>query len=136
MHFAKNFLKRAARRALYLAERTRAPLLVNKHRILGIEGVHGIESTARLYVTGEDSHLALGPGVWLGERVEVEAVAPGRIEIGECATFQNDCIIRGDVEIGANCIFARGCLVISTSHRFRDNPEWLIADQEDRKSVV
>jgi acetyltransferase-like isoleucine patch superfamily enzyme len=130
MFFAKTLLKQAALRALRLAEKARAPVLVNGHRIFGIEGVHGIEPTARLHVTGENSHLTLGSGAWLGERVEIEAVAPGQIEIGEGATLQNDCVVRGDVEIGANCIFARGCLVISTTHRFRDNPEWLISDQD------
>jgi acetyltransferase-like isoleucine patch superfamily enzyme len=134
MFSAKKPIKRAIQTVFRLAERTREPTLVNRHRILGLETVHGIESTAVLQVSGprdaQGSHLRLGAGVWIGQRVEIEAVAPGCIEIGENTSLQHDCIVRGDVTIGSNCIFARACMVMSTTHHFRDRPEWLISDQD------
>jgi hypothetical protein len=39
-------------------------------------------------------------------------------------------MIYGDVQIGAHCLFAMHAFVASTSHRFRDRPEWLIRDQD------
>ena len=40
-------------------------------------------------------------------------------------------MIYGDVRIGAHCLFSLHTFVTSTSHRFRDRPEWLIRDQDE-----
>jgi hypothetical protein len=50
--------------------------------------------------------------------------------IEEDTSLQDACAVRGEVRIGAHCLFGRNSLVISTTHRFRDRPEWLIRDQD------
>jgi carbonic anhydrase/acetyltransferase-like protein (isoleucine patch superfamily) len=61
-------------------------------------------------------HVLLEPGVWL------TAQAPGRIAIGE-GTFLNlgvQVAALDRVEIGAHCMFANGCFVTDSDHRFDD----------------
>jgi len=62
--------------------------------------VHNPESDPR-------THLTLERGIRIGENVEIEAVAPGKIIIGRETSLQHGCVIRGNISIGANCIFAR-----------------------------
>jgi acetyltransferase-like isoleucine patch superfamily enzyme len=60
--------------------------------------------------------VLLEPGVWL------TAQAPGRIAIGE-GTFLNlgvQVAALDRVEIGAHCMFANGCFVTDSDHRFDD----------------
>jgi acetyltransferase-like isoleucine patch superfamily enzyme len=61
-------------------------------------------------------HVLLEPGVWL------TAMAPGRIAIGE-GSFLNlgvQVAALDRVEIGAHCMFANGCFVTDSDHRFDD----------------
>ncbi|MEA2283157.1 MAG: hypothetical protein QOK21_3764 [Solirubrobacteraceae bacterium] len=61
-------------------------------------------------------HVLLEPGVWL------TAMAPGRIVIGT-GSFLNlgvQVAALERVEIGAHCMFANGCFVTDSDHRFED----------------
>jgi acetyltransferase-like isoleucine patch superfamily enzyme len=61
-------------------------------------------------------HVLLEPGVWL------TAMAPGRIVIGT-GSFLNlgvQVAALERVEIGAHCMFANGCFVTDSDHRFDD----------------
>jgi acetyltransferase-like isoleucine patch superfamily enzyme len=61
-------------------------------------------------------HVLLEPGVWL------TAQAPGRIAIG-AGSFLNlgvQVAALDRVEIGAHCMFANGCFVTDSDHRFDD----------------
>jgi len=61
-------------------------------------------------------HVLLEPGVWL------TAQAPGRISIGT-GSFLNlgvQVAALDRVEIGAHCMFANGCFVTDSDHRFDD----------------
>ena len=81
---------------------------------------------------GSLSGVCFGEGVYIGKDVEIAAIGPGSIQIGEHTSFQDRCQIYGDIRIGAHCIFARNILVISTSHQFRKDPAWLIHDQDQK----
>jgi acetyltransferase-like isoleucine patch superfamily enzyme len=61
-------------------------------------------------------HVLFEPGVWL------TAVAPGRISIGT-GTFLNLGVMVAAldlVEIGAHCMFANGCFITDSDHRYDD----------------
>jgi acetyltransferase-like isoleucine patch superfamily enzyme len=124
---------RATARNLMIA--ARGPLIVGPERISGINTLAGLHSSSQLAVWPESaasqSWLALGNSVYVGRNVEIAAVGPGTVEIGDETTFQDGCQIYGDVSIGAHCIFARNVRAISTSHQFRQQPEWLIRDQDE-----
>jgi acetyltransferase-like isoleucine patch superfamily enzyme len=134
----RNIVKRtiigSARRLVRFIDKFRAPTLVCPQFIRGLERVHGIGANSVLAVHNPECdptvRLTLGRSVWIGDNVEIEAVAPASVIIGEETSLQHGCVIRGDVSIGANCIFARNVLVISTVHHFRDRPTWLIRDQD------
>jgi acetyltransferase-like isoleucine patch superfamily enzyme len=106
------------------------PTIVGREYVSGLDRVACIYPTTILSVRPDQAgrgHIVLGQGVYLGRRVELEA---GRIEIDDDTSLQDGCAVRGDVKIGAHCAFGHNGLVISTTHRFRDRPEWLIRDQD------
>ena len=110
-----------------------APLMVNSDRIFGRDHA-SINSTARLYVLSQSpdvslGHISFGRGAYIGRHVELAATRGG-IEIDNDTSIQDFGMIYGDVQIGAHCLFAMHAYVASTSHRFRDRPEWLIRDQD------
>ena len=75
-----------------------------------------------------DSTLLLGDRVRLGREVEISP-SP-RITIGHDTSLQDRCILLGELSIGAHCLFAPNVMMSSSTHRFRDRPEWLIRDQD------
>jgi len=61
-------------------------------------------------------HTLLEPGVW------ITAPAPGRVRIGS-GTFLNLGVMVAAaelVEIGDHCMFANGCFITDSAHRFDD----------------
>ena len=109
----------------------RGPVVIGADYVTGLENVSAIYPSTILSVLQWSkkpvNHIALGRGVYLGRRVELEA---GEIEIDEDTTLQDGCAVRGRVKIGAHCLLGHNVLVISNSHRFMDNPEQLIRDQD------
>jgi acetyltransferase-like isoleucine patch superfamily enzyme len=113
-----------------LLNRFRQPSITGLEYITGLNGVSGIYPSTIISVHSSKAlagHVRLGKNVYLGRRVELEA---GKIDIDDDTSLQDGCAVRGDVKIGAHCIFGHNGLLISTSHRFRDRPEWLIRDQD------
>src|ERR1700687_4299480 len=110
----KKILKLLGRGLVRGAGRFREPTYIGVDHIFGLDRVYGICSSSVLAVRREtemsNSRISLGSGVWIGENVEIESADPGAIEIGENTSIQHGCVIRGDVKIGAHCIFARNVL--------------------------
>ena len=122
------------RKLLNLMDRFREPTVFGQENVFGLEQIAGIYPTTIISALRQNSassnHVAFGRNVYLGRRVELEAVGSGGIEIDEDTSLQDGCAVRGEVKIGAHCLFGHNGLVISSSHRFRDKPEWLIRDQD------
>lgn len=76
----------------------------------------------------EGTHLELGEGVYIGRDVEITP-ATG-ISIGRFTSFQDRCVVLGEVSVGANCLFAPNVFVSSGTHRFSERPAELIKDQD------
>jgi acetyltransferase-like isoleucine patch superfamily enzyme len=110
-------------------------------------GLIGVHRSARLSVQGaftfgervsigrnsivqvpKNSRLRLGHGVYIGR--EVEMTPTSEISIGSFTTVQDRCIFLGDVDIGANCVFAPNVFISSATHQFMERPAWLIRDQD------
>jgi acetyltransferase-like isoleucine patch superfamily enzyme len=129
--------RRTLRRAIAFAEAgtaaSRGPFLSHPERVHGLDGA-SVDRTARLFirVRSEEStgYISLGQGAWLGRNVELAASEFGCISVGEDTSIQDFCGIYGDVAIGAHCLFSLFIYIGSTTHRFRDRPEWLIKDQD------
>lgn len=130
----KSLLKKLLRRAYHAGQPT--PTLHCPERIHGLDEIASLHSTALIAVKPEAQYSAsgvfMGPDVYIGKDVEIAAVGPGNVIIGEDTSFQDRCQIYGDVEIGANCSFARNVLVISTEHKTTYRPGWLIRDQDEQ----
>lgn len=110
---------------------------VRQPSITGREYVHGVDKLFSIYpstiiVVRPDKlgpgYVKLGKGTYLGRRVELEA---GEIEIGEGVTIQDGSAVRGRVRIGAHCMIGHNSLILSSTHNFRIQPEWLICDQDE-----
>lgn len=132
----KSLARKAWRSVRALANVAKGPTVLRPERIHGLPSLGSLHPTAHLSVWPESDQstakLTLGPGVYVGKDVEIAAFGPGTIEIGAETSFQDRCQIYGDIHIGAHCIFARNILAISTQHRTRDIPAWLIRDQDIR----
>jgi acetyltransferase-like isoleucine patch superfamily enzyme len=128
-------VRRTLRRILKAVIEPVDPLISHPDLVSGIGGA-SINPTARLYVFPESvvstssNHISLGNGVYIGRHAELNADR-GSIEIDHDSSIQDFCVLYGDVRVGAHCLFAMHVFVASTSHRFRDRPEWLIRDQDD-----
>lgn len=61
-------------------------------------------------------HVLLEPGVWL------TSPSPGQIRIGAGTFFNLGVMVAALdlVEIGAHCMFANGCVITDSNHRFDD----------------
>jgi acetyltransferase-like isoleucine patch superfamily enzyme len=107
------------------------PILSPPDRILGLEGC-SIQPTARLFVRegAGSGYLILGPRSYLGRNVELATAYGGSLYVGEDTSIQDNCVFQGDIEIGAHCLFGANAMMGTTIHRFRDNPSWLIRDQD------
>jgi acetyltransferase-like isoleucine patch superfamily enzyme len=93
------------------------------HRELGRRGafarwpVHGNVLEAL-----RDGRLEVGDGTLLEPNVWITMPAPARVRIGS-GTFLNQGVMVAAlelVEIGSHCMFANGCFVSDSSHRFDD----------------
>lgn len=93
-----------------------------------------IQPTVRLYVRpgpdGAYGYIALGADSYLGRHVELATRYGGTLAVGEDTSIQDHCVFQGDIIIGAHCLFGSHVMMGTTSHRFRDNPAWLIRDQD------
>ena len=78
--------------------------------------------------------LALGNGCYIGRNVELGPV--GTIRIGSRTSIQDRCIILGDVQIGAYCVFAPNIFISSGRHHFDGLPWSLIKDQDEQAAVL
>lgn len=111
------------------------PFISPGAEIVGLETVASIHPTARLFVRerndGALAEMRLGEGVYLGK--EVELLALNNLTIGADTSIQDYCVFHGDISIGAHCLFASHVLISSTSHRFKDEPAWLIRDQDEAR---
>ena len=72
----------------------------------------------------------LGEHVYLGRFVELATTEDGSLTVGADTSIQDYSVMIGDIQIGAHCIFAPNVHVASHNHHFRDNPPWLIRDQD------
>jgi acetyltransferase-like isoleucine patch superfamily enzyme len=73
----------------------------------------------------------LGEGAYLGRNVELATALGGDMFIGRDTSVQDNCVFHGDITIGAYCLFGANVMISTTTHRFRDNPAWLIRDQDE-----
>jgi acetyltransferase-like isoleucine patch superfamily enzyme len=93
-----------------------------------------IDPSARLTILDSeqapDGHILLGDSVYLGRQVEITAAGGGAVQIGNDTSLQDGDIIYGDVRIGSHCLFGRQVFVASRGHNFREQPAWLIRDQD------
>jgi acetyltransferase-like isoleucine patch superfamily enzyme len=130
----KRLFKKLLRRAYRAGQLP--PTLLCPERIYGLDKVFSLHPTALVAVRPEAEHsgarVSLGADVYVGKDVEIAAIGPGSVVVGEDTSFQDRCLIYGDVEIGANCIFARNVLVVSTEHKMTYRPNWLIRDQDEQ----
>jgi len=78
--------------------------------------------------TSQNGVIKLGGGNYIGRNVEISTT--GRVELGRNASIQDRCIILGDVDIGAYCVFATNVYVSSGRHYFNHIPEYYIQDQD------
>lgn len=103
-------------------------------RIVGLNRAGAVDPTARLTILdaekAPDSHIELGAGVFIGNRVELTACGGGSVIIDDDTSIQDSSIIAGDVKVGAHCLFGKYVFVASRGHNFRYRPEWLIRDQD------
>lgn len=76
----------------------------------------------------KNSRLRLGNKVYIGR--EIEMTPTSEISIGNFTTVQDRCIFLGNVDIGANCVFAPNVFMSSATHQFMERPAWLIRDQD------
>jgi acetyltransferase-like isoleucine patch superfamily enzyme len=112
----------------------KGPVISHPDRVFGMETAQSVHPTAAFYIhenmpPGNPlGKIVLGRGAYIGK--DVELATTNFIIIGEDTSLQDYCRISGDVEIGANCIFANYIFLGSGLHRFRDRPEWLIRDQD------
>jgi acetyltransferase-like isoleucine patch superfamily enzyme len=109
------------------------PFTSHPERVTGLDRVYSIHPTARLAVADasfSQSRIVLGRGVYVGRHVELTAAQGGSIDIGDDTSIQHECLISGDVRIGAHCLFGKYIFIGSTHHRFSDKPSWLIRDQD------
>jgi acetyltransferase-like isoleucine patch superfamily enzyme len=88
-----------------------------------------IDPTARIIAEGS---VILGDNVYLGRFVEIATTTEGLFTIGDDTSIQDYAVMIGDIRIGAHCIFAPNVHVASHNHHFRDKPQWLIRDQDER----
>jgi len=109
------------RSARWIAAAAKGPTILRPERISGLAGHTALHPSAHLSVWPESAesncHLSLGRGIFIGKDVEIAAVGPGSVHIGDFTTFQDRCLIYGDLYIGAHCVFSRNVLVLSTEHK-------------------
>lgn len=130
---ARSVARLLVSRALATAGPEQGPFISGRDSIRGLERA-SIAASARLNVVVSesafpDNSISLGKGVYIGRHAEVTA-SRGIVEIDDDTSLQDFDLVYGDIRIGAHCLFAPHVLVLSTSHRFRDRPAWLIRDQD------
>ena len=89
----------------------------------------------RLYVRASNAALApgrveVGRGVRVGADLLVEVFSGQRLSIGDHTTMGDRCVLMGDVAIGRHCLFSSNIYMSSGDHQARQNPSWLIHDQD------
>jgi acetyltransferase-like isoleucine patch superfamily enzyme len=111
-----------------------SPHVSHPDRVFGLATTLSTHPTARFQIHTKPSAenltgtISIGRNVYFGKEVELATV--NSISIGEETSFQNYCIVSGDVSIGAHCLFSLFVFVGSRNHEFRAKPEWLIRDQD------
>jgi acetyltransferase-like isoleucine patch superfamily enzyme len=127
----KRVLKSVLRRVYLLGRRAGPPAQTHPHLVQGL-GWAEVSARARLAVEDAASgvRIRLGRGVFIADGVQLTAASGGAITLGDDTTLQQDCLLGGDVQVGAHCLFGKYVFVSSTTHRFRDHPAWLIRDQD------
>ena len=132
MAVLKSLLRRVALRLHDSASSDPGRVASRPELVAGLAGAR-VHPSARLTVDGDTAcreRIALGTGVYLGPQVELAALAGGNVTVGDDTSIQAGCLVGGDVTIGAHCLFGKYVFVSSTQHRFRDQPSWLIRDQD------
>ena len=110
------------------------PHVSHPDRVFGLAAAHSTHPTARFQIHAKPSTgnptgtISIGRNVYFGKEVELATV--NSISVGEETSFQNYCVVSGDVRIGAHCLFSLFVFVGSRNHEFRAKPEWLIRDQD------
>lgn len=127
----KRTIKNVLRRAYLLGHESGPPVMTHSHLVRGVEQAR-VSARARLTVedAGGADRIRLGKDVFVAEGVQLTAASGGTITVGDDTSLQQDCLLGGDVQVGAHCLFGRYVVVSSTTHRFRDHPAWLIRDQD------
>lgn len=88
-----------------------------------------ITDTATLSTSSSNGLIILEGNNYLGKDVEIGAAS--LIIIGQNTSIQHRCILLGDIEIGANCLFADNVYISSGRHYFDLMPEMCIKDQDE-----
>lgn len=77
---------------------------------------------------GQGARISLADDVFVGDSVRI---APTHeIRIGRRTSIQDRCLVFGDVQIGAHCVFAHGVYVSSGRHQYDFKPHLYIKDQD------
>ncbi len=127
----KRALKSVLRRGYLLGRDAGLPALSHPSLVQGLEQAQ-VSAGARLSVEDATNaiRIRLGRDVFIAEGVQLTAASGGTITLGDDTSLQQDCLLGGDVRVGAHCLFGKYVFVSSTTHRFRDHPAWLIRDQD------
>jgi len=79
--------------------------------------------------TSENGLIKLAGNNFIGRNVEIGTA--GEIVLGEHTSIQDRCILLGDIEVGAYCLFATDVYISSGRHYFNHIAEYYIADQDE-----
>lgn len=98
-----------------------AVLATHRHAHVTFEGPVRLGPGFSLDIPGPGT-LRVGAGVDFRRRFHCEISGDGRVAIGAGTAFTVDVLIQcsTSIEIGRDCMFAQGVLVVDGSHRFRD----------------
>lgn len=89
-------------------------------------------SVKQAKLNAQDGEIVLSDGVWLNDGVEINSTH--RVFLGKGTTIQRNVTINGEVNIGAECLFAPNVFVSSTSHVHDCFPGMGIREQERKIS--
>lgn len=78
----------------------------------------------------DPARFDIGAGAWIEDGAELGLTPGAQLSIGAHTSIHRDCVVLGDVRIGANCIFSYNIYVAAGSHVVDVRPPWLIRDQD------
>lgn len=69
------------------------------------------------------SNITIGTGVQFRDNCQIRSGMHGRLAIGDCVFFNNNCTINCfyDITVGNDCQFGEGVKFYDMNHRYKDN---------------